>query len=132
MSQFGKQFNRKSKTKGAGNGKRKINSRDKRRSETGNYFSATKVGEKDSRTEMRRRGGLRNSRLKQGAFANLLTMEGMKKAKIKTVLESADNRNFARQKIITKGAVIDTESGKAVVTNRPGREGFINAKLLKE
>ncbi|MCL5440463.1 MAG: 30S ribosomal protein S8e [Candidatus Marsarchaeota archaeon] len=132
MSQFGKQFNRKSKTKGAGNGKRKINSRDKRRSETGNYFSATKIGNEDSKARMRRRGGLRDNRLKQGAFANLVTEGGMKKVKIKTVLGSADNRNFARQKIITKGAVIDTDSGKAVVTNRPGREGFVNAKLLKE
>ena len=47
MSQFGKQFSAKSKTKSSGNGKRKIKSRDKRRSESGNYFSATRVGKEN-------------------------------------------------------------------------------------
>jgi len=47
------------------------------------------------------------------------------------VLESKDNRNFARLNIITKGSVIETEAGKAVVINRPGREGSINARLIK-
>lgn len=132
MSQFGKQFSRKSKTKGVGNGKRKIKARDKARSEVGNYFSATKVGEKDVRVRMRRRGGFLNSRLKQALSVNVLTTDGLKKSKIKTVVQSSDNRNFARQNVITKGAIIETELGNVVVTNRPGREGFVNAKLLKE
>jgi small subunit ribosomal protein S8e len=32
---------------------------------------------------------------------------------------------------MTKGAIIETEIGKAVVLNRPGREGTINAKLIE-
>ena len=69
-------------------------------------------------------------KLKRAGFANLLTKDGYKKAKITGVLESHDNRNFARQNIITKGTIINTEMGKAVVLNRPGREGAINARLV--
>ncbi|MCD6558125.1 MAG: 30S ribosomal protein S8e, partial [Candidatus Aenigmarchaeota archaeon] len=39
---------------------------------------------------------------------------------------------FVRRNIITKGAIIMTEDGRAVVTNRPGQEGVINAKLIEE
>ena len=47
------------------------------------------------------------------------------------MLESKDNRNFARQNIITKGTIINTDMGKAVVTNRPGRDGAVTAKLVE-
>ena len=132
MSQFGKQFSLRTNTKNSGNGKVKLKSRDKRRREVGSYFSATKTGEKDIKVKIRKLGGKMTSRLKQAGFANVVTKGGYKKVSIKGVVESKDNRNFARQGVITKGAVIITELGNAVVTNRPGREGSINAKLLKE
>ncbi len=130
MSQFGVQLHVKSGTKGRGNGKRKIKFRDRKRSEVGNYFSATKLADANVNSQMRRRGGEVTARLKRASVANLLTKEGYKKAKITSVVESRDNRNFARQNIITKGAIIMTESGKAVVINRPGRDGAVNARLL--
>jgi small subunit ribosomal protein S8e len=135
MSQFGIQRHSRSKTKREGNGKRKIKFRDKKRYEIGNYFTATKLAdakkEKDATSDVRRRGGKVTVKLKSAAFANLLTKSGYKKVRIKGVLESKDNRNFARQNLITKGTVINTDLGKAVVTNRPGREGSVNAKLLE-
>lgn len=132
MSQFGIQIHGQSKTKVAGNGKKKIKFRDKRRSEVGNYFSSTKMAaEKDTTKERRRRGGIVTTVLKSAAFANVLTKNGYQRMKIKGVLESPDNRNFARQNIITKGTVINTDLGKAKVTNRPGREGAVNAKLIE-
>ncbi len=121
----------KSNTKGAGNGKRVIKSRDKRRAEIGSYFSATKMTEKNVVRAHRMRGGSVRMALKGAGFVNLLTGEGYKKTKITGVLESKDNRNFARQNIITKGTIINTEAGKAEVINRPGREGSINARLIK-
>ena len=136
MSQFGKQIHGKSHTKKTGNGKKKIKFSDKKRSQIGNYFTATKLA--DAKTEnnvtkrIRRRGGDVSNVLKHAAFANLLTNEGYKKVRIKGVLESKDNRNFARQNIITKGTIINTELGKAVVLNRPGREGSVNARLLSQ
>jgi small subunit ribosomal protein S8e len=33
--------------------------------------------------------------------------------------------------VITKGAVLDTDAGKARVTNRPGQEGMIHAVLIE-
>jgi small subunit ribosomal protein S8e len=78
----------------------------------------------------RRRGGILGMKLKKAGAANLLTKDGYRKVKITGVLESPDNRNFARQNIITKGTIINTDAGKAVVLNRPGREGAINARLI--
>jgi small subunit ribosomal protein S8e len=49
--------------------------------------------------------------------------------KIKTVKENTANRNFIRRNIITKGAVIETEKGLAIVTSRPGQAKMINAVL---
>jgi len=42
-----------------------------------------------------------------------------KKVLIKNVLETPSNRFLARQNILVKGAVIETELGKAKITNRP-------------
>ncbi len=130
MSQFGKQYHGKSNTKSSGNGKRKLKLRGKRMSETGSYFSATKLSSKNATAPTRRKGGSRGVRLKSAGFANVLTKQGYKKAKITGVAEAPDNRNFARQGVITKGCILVTELGNAVVLNRPGREGAINAKLL--
>lgn len=135
MSQFGIQIHGKSATKKFGNGKRKAKFRDKKRSEIGNYFSATKLADAKKTANAtkgaRRRGGEQTTVLKSAAFANLLTKDGYKKTRIVNVTESRDNRNFARQNIITKGTIITTELGKAVVTNRPGREGSVNARLVE-
>ena len=130
MSQFSRQVHGPSKTKGSGNGKRKIKFKDKRRSNAGNYFSATKLAASDVAEPVRRRGGSDTVRLKAAKSVNVLTKEGYKKLEIKGVLESKDNRNFARQNIITKGTIINTDIGKAVVVNRPGREGTVIAKLI--
>ena len=130
MSQFGSQLHSKSERKLAGNGKQRKKNRDKKRSEMGGYFAATRMGESNEINKGRGRGSSVKNRLKYAAVANVLTSSGYKKAKIKTILESKDNRNFARLKIMTKGAIIETELGKAVITNRPGREGSINAKLI--
>ena len=122
MSQFGVQLHARSNTKVSGNGKKKIKARDKKRGEMGGYFSATKLSDKKVVVKARRRGGRQSIRLKHVSVANLLTKDGYKSVKISEIIESKDNRNFARQNIITKGTIINTELGKAIVINRPGRE----------
>ena len=131
MSQFGIQMHARSNTKSTGNGKVLKKSRDKRRHEFGGYFAATRVGDKKVVEKRRGRGGTVLPKLKRIDVANVLTKQGYKKAKISGVIESKDNRNFARLGIITKGSVIQTELGKAIVLNRPGREGHVVAKLLE-
>ena len=49
---------------------------------------------------------------------------------IEDVVENAANRDFARRKIITKGAVIRTTKGNALVTSRPGQNGTVDATLI--
>ncbi len=131
MSQFGSQLHSKSGRKLYGNGKLKKKNRDKKRYEMGGYFASTKLGEENKINKGRGRGNLLKNRLKYAAYANLLIGKSYKKVKIKSIIESRDNRNFARLKIMTKGTLIDTDEGKAMIINRPGREGSINAKLVK-
>lgn len=54
------------------------------------------------------------------------------KAKIKNVLETPSNRFLARQNIITKGTIIETDKGKIKITNRPSQEGVLNGIILKD
>ena len=130
MSQFGSQFHGKSSRKGAGNGKVKRKIRDKRRSENGGFFANTRIGEENHTKPVRGRGGTLKNKLQYAASANLLTDKGYKRVKITSIVESPDNRNFSRLKIMTKGSIIETEAGKAVITNRPGRDGSVNARLV--
>lgn len=50
---------------------------------------------------------------------------------IKNVLEVPSNRFLARKNVIVKGAIIETELGKAKVTNRPGQESSVEAILIE-
>ena len=50
--------------------------------------------------------------------------------KILTVLENQANPFYVRRNIINKGAIIETEIGKARVTSRPGQHGTVNAILI--
>jgi small subunit ribosomal protein S8e len=125
------QFHGKPRRKTSGSGKKQRKFRDKLLSEVGGAFASTKVDEKDEVRLDRTRGSNLKLKLKRAAFANVATPEGMKKVKIKSVAESPDNRHHARMNIITKGAVIETEIGKAKVTSRPGQHGIVNAVLMK-
>ena len=71
-------------------------------------------------------------RLLRCEFANATDLKSgiTKETKIITVKENPANPFFARRNITTKGAVIETELGDAVVTNRPGQDGIVNAKLI--
>ena len=52
------------------------------------------------------------------------------KAKLKIVVENKANENFIRRNILTKGAIIDTDKGKARITSRPGQTGALTAVLV--
>jgi small subunit ribosomal protein S8e len=77
-------------------------------------------------------GGNKKDVLLSCNVANILDKKGKaKKAKITNVAETSANRFLARQNIMVKGAIIETELGKAKITNRPGQEGTINAVLIE-
>ncbi|MBU4300410.1 MAG: 30S ribosomal protein S8e [Nanoarchaeota archaeon] len=77
----------------------------------------------------RTKGGNIKLKLRATEFANLIDQiaKTTKKVKITDVLENHANPHFVRQKVITCGAIIQTESGKARVTSRPGQDGIVNA-----
>lgn len=77
-------------------------------------------------------GGNNKIILLSADYANVLDTKTKKtkKVKIKKVIETPSNKFLARQNVLVKGAVIDTELGRARITNRPSQEGSVNAELL--
>ena len=54
------------------------------------------------------------------------------KVKMTTEVENPANKNYIRRNILTKGAVVMTDLGKAKITSRPGQDGEVNAVLVSE
>ncbi|MBI2574848.1 30S ribosomal protein S8e [Candidatus Woesearchaeota archaeon] len=106
--------------------------RDKRLYELGSEPTHTRLGARMLKRS-RARGGNVKLRVIRSDVANVLdTKTGKHKlAKIKTVADNPASKHLVRRNIITRGAIIETELGKARVTNRPGQEGSVNAVLLK-
>ncbi len=104
----------------------------KKKALLGRQYIPVTVGKTEKKI-IRVMGGNTKVRLKSAEFANVLDPETKqyKKVKILSVLENTADRNFARRNIITKGAIIETELGKAKVVSRPGQDGVINAILVK-
>jgi small subunit ribosomal protein S8e len=102
----------------------------KKKFEIGRPSTTTHIGEERKKLQ-RVRGGNRKVKLFRGLYANVTdkTSGKTKKAKIETVIDNPANPHYVRRNIITRGAVIKTELGDAVVTARPGQDGIINAVL---
>lgn len=103
----------------------------KRRMDLGREPAATTVGERDARI-VRSRGGKIKLALAADNMTNVLDAKTgqYKKAKIITVLQTPSNPHFARRNIMTRGSIIKTELGDAIVTSRPGQDGVVNARLV--
>ncbi len=107
--------------------------RKKRKYELGGYAMNPKVGE-EVRRKRKTKGGNEKTMLASASFANILDPKSRasKKIKILDVVTNPANQDLARRKIITRGAVINTELGKARVTSRPSQEGIVNAVLIEQ
>ena len=93
----------------------------------------TQEGNEDNREVKTGRGATEKVRATSIKYANVCTDGKTTKAEILGVKENSANRLFARSNIATKGAKITVkvngEEKIAKVTNRPGQDGTINAKL---
>ncbi|MBI2542430.1 30S ribosomal protein S8e [Candidatus Woesearchaeota archaeon] len=120
-----------SRPKRKATGGRYIGYRKKKQYELGREPSFTKLGKKRMQT-IRVMGGNIKARLLSTDTANLFDpkSKSFKQAKIKTITGNPANRHFIRRNIMTKGAVVDTELGKARITSRPGQDGIVNAVLI--
>ena len=105
--------------------------RKKRQYELGREPSFTKLGKKRIQI-IRTMGANRKLRLLSADTGNLFDPKSktFKQVKIKTITDNPANRHFIRRNIMTKGAVVDTELGKAKITSRPGQDGVVNAVLI--
>ncbi len=93
--------------------------------------AATLLGEERKKV-IRTRGGNRKIRLLSYSYANLSSLDkkSSEKVKIEDIIENTANRDYARRKIITRGAIIRTSKGDARVTSRPGQNGTVDAILI--
>ncbi|MBI4146927.1 30S ribosomal protein S8e [Candidatus Woesearchaeota archaeon] len=103
----------------------------KRKYELGSQPTSTKIGKHKVKVV-----DLKSSAIKMkvlvAEYANVYDPKSKKytKTPIKTVAECPANRHFVRRNIIVKGAIIQTDAGKARVTSRPGQDGTVNAILV--
>ncbi len=105
--------------------------RKKRKREIGGDFVPVRLGPKKV-MKKRVRGGRMKLRLLSVEYANVSDSSGnTRKAKILRVIENPAGRDFTRTQTITRGAIIQTEIGKARVTGRPGQEPVVNAVLIE-
>ncbi|OPX67034.1 MAG: 30S ribosomal protein S8e [Methanoregulaceae archaeon PtaB.Bin056] len=104
----------------------------KRRTEIGSAPTDSHIG-KERRSIVRTTGGNRKVRTMRTEYANVADPRSgtVRKVRIETVDANVANPNYVRRNLLTKGAIIRTELGKARIMSRPGQEGVINAVLIE-
>ena len=105
----------------------------KRLSRLGGLPVFTKIAETKSKT-LRVIGGNTKDKLLAVNKANVYDPKTKKHqvVSIKNIVENPANRHYVRRNILTKGAIVETEKGRAQITSRPGQSAFVNATLLAE
>ena len=121
------------KSKRYSTGARRRASRKHRKYERGSQATETIVGEQKLRTK-RAQGGRTRPVLLAASHTNVTDKQTGKAERLKIiqVLKNPADVDLDRRGIITKGAIIETEKGKAVVTSRPGQTGSVDALMLSE
>ncbi|PLC68213.1 30S ribosomal protein S8e [Vulcanisaeta sp. EB80] len=106
----------------------------KRKALGGGPPTNTALSDTEVRRIIRVLGG--NTKVKAVAvqYANLYIPSERKAVKVRIVriVETPANRELAKRQVIVKGAIIETERGRAVVTSRPGQDGIVNAVLIEK
>jgi len=107
--------------------------RPKKRKLTGRQSESrvVKMGEQKTKI-LRARAGAKKIVALSDNTAHVMDKGKGKKVTIKNVLETPSNTFLARQNILVKGAIIETDLGKAKITNRPSQEGFVQAVIFSE
>ncbi len=108
-----------------------IRSRKKKALELAGQRKIVKLGNEKRKTG-RVTGGILKVSMLGAKFVNIQDKGKSKKVEIKNVLETPSNRFLARQNIITKGTIVETELGKVKVTNRPTQDGIVNGVVVLE
>jgi small subunit ribosomal protein S8e len=112
-------------------GGRLKHNRGKRKFELGRDITQPVIGPTKNKIVNIMGNGTKTKVLKE-EFANVTDPKTGKTQRMKmtTVTANPANKNFVRRNILTKGAVVSTEAGKAKITSRPGQDGDVNAVLI--
>ena len=89
-----------------------------------------KLGE-SKRKNKRAMGGRKKNFLLKANMVNVQIGGKIQKLEIRNVLETPSNRFLARQNVLGKGTIVQTEKGKVRITNRPSQEGMVNGILIE-
>lgn len=109
----------------------KYHKQSKKKKHTGTgHVRVVKVGKTKTKTIRERGGNLKTVSLSQ-EFVNVIKNGKSKKVKVVKVLETPSNRFLARQNVLVKSAIIETDLGKVRVTNRPSQEGNAQGILIE-
>ena len=111
-------------------GGRKVAMRDRRKFEIDRYPNEAVMGTMEIVSRRIRGNNVKNA-LKTAEFANVVDPVSNKvvRARILQVTKNSANKDYERRGVITKGALLETESGTARVVSRPGQDGTVNAIL---
>ena len=113
-------------------GGKKKSLRKKRKRELGSPPTETVLEQDEERYIERTFGGESKIRVKTALYTNLTDSSGskVKKVKISRVVSNPASVDYSRRGVITRGAIIETEEGRAKVTSRPGQTGVVNAVVV--
>jgi small subunit ribosomal protein S8e len=114
-------------------GGRKVAMRDRRKFEIDRYPNEAVMGTMEIVSRRIRGNNVKNA-LKTAEFANVVDPVSKKvvRARILQVTKNSANKDYERRGVVTKGALLETESGTARVVSRPGQDGTVNAILEKQ
>ena len=120
-------------TKRKKTGGRKRVSRTKRRSEAGRYPIETVLGENMEKSVEGRSGIIKIKQVSTNVVNLSYPRTGLTdRLMILDVVRNPANVDYNRRGVITKGTIIRTEKGLAIISSRPGQNGVLNAVLYEE
>lgn len=126
----------KSRRKKSGGIRKSRNRCNKKLAWKGGKSAMTLISKEDERRVLTGRGDTKKIKLLKATSALVSEKGRTIKGKIIRVKENIANRHFERRQVITKGAIIEVEvNGErktAIVTNRPGQQGEVQAKAISE
>lgn len=108
-----------------------IQQRKKKKNERTGQKKIVKLADEEKVKIKRVLGGNFKRFFLRAGFVNVRNGNKTKKVKIKNVLETPSNRFLARQNVITKGTIVETELGKVKITSRPTQESVLNGVLIE-
>ena len=128
-------YHKASKTKAKGTGGLKRSMRDKIKLHYGGFFARAKLNKTAQKEEWvvkESKGGSTKVAARVVLYANVAMPGGkVQRVKLDTVTSTPDNRIYARENILTRGALVASEAGKIRITSRPGQDGNVNAVLVE-